>query len=101
MMDFVVESIEGFLNECSLKGHIGAVVGHQKEKVEQALGKYSNVSTAWQKEQKGTADALKSYFNDTSNAWERDYTLVICADTPLITCQLLVKLYNQLKPITL
>lgn len=97
MMDFVVESIEGFLSEFSLKGHIGAVVGHQKEKVEQALSKYSNVSTAWQKEQKGTADALKSYFNDTHEAWNKDYTLVICADTPLITSQLLIELYNRLK----
>jgi bifunctional UDP-N-acetylglucosamine pyrophosphorylase / glucosamine-1-phosphate N-acetyltransferase len=97
MVDFVVESINKFLNVCKITGHIGVIVGHEKELVEDRLSIYPNISFAWQKKQLGTADALKSYFKETKGAWDTDYTLVICADTPLITSKVLETLYEKIK----
>lgn len=96
MVDFVVQSVEKYLKAKSAKGAIGAIIGHQKDLVESHLSKYKNVSFAFQKEQKGTADALKTYFKQVSGAWENDYTLVICADTPLVSEEILVDLHDVL-----
>jgi bifunctional UDP-N-acetylglucosamine pyrophosphorylase/glucosamine-1-phosphate N-acetyltransferase len=63
-------------------------VGHRKELLENWLETKKDktkIKTAWQKEQNGTADALKACFNDLPHFWDYDYTLVACADTPLIT----------------
>jgi bifunctional UDP-N-acetylglucosamine pyrophosphorylase/glucosamine-1-phosphate N-acetyltransferase len=48
-------------------------------------------------EQLGTADALKSYFTGTPGAWETDFTLVMCADTPLVSEKEIVQLFNVIK----
>jgi bifunctional UDP-N-acetylglucosamine pyrophosphorylase/glucosamine-1-phosphate N-acetyltransferase len=67
LLDYVVEAALKFASASSLRAEIGLVVGHKKELIEEWLHHHpaKNVlKTAWQKEQNGTADALKSCFND-------------------------------------
>jgi bifunctional UDP-N-acetylglucosamine pyrophosphorylase/glucosamine-1-phosphate N-acetyltransferase len=82
-----VDAALGFALDSGLSAEVGLVVGHRKELVEAWLGTYPKrelLLTAWQQEQKGTADALKACFADLPHFWDYDYTLVACADTPLI-----------------
>lgn len=100
LLDYVVEASLDFASHSSLKAEIGVVVGHKKELLEEWLNQHpqkSFLKTAWQKEQNGTADALKSCFNDLPHFWNHTYTLVACADTPLITAQEFNKLFEVLK----
>jgi bifunctional UDP-N-acetylglucosamine pyrophosphorylase/glucosamine-1-phosphate N-acetyltransferase len=88
LLDYVVHAAMKFAKNSSLTAEIGVVVGHRKELLEQWLLTHTEkttIKTAWQKEQNGTADALKACFNDLPHFWNYDYTLVACADTPLIT----------------
>ncbi len=88
LLDFVVQAAVKFAKNSSLTSEVGVVVGHKKELLEswlQANKDQTRIKTAWQKEQNGTADALKACFNDLPHFWDYDYTLVACADTPLIT----------------
>jgi bifunctional UDP-N-acetylglucosamine pyrophosphorylase/glucosamine-1-phosphate N-acetyltransferase len=88
LLDFVVEAAMKFAKNSSLTAEVGVVVGHRKELLEswlQTNKDKTKIKTAWQKEQNGTADALKACFNDLPHFWDYDYTLVACADTPLIT----------------
>src|SRR5690606_64446 len=57
----------------------------------------AQLKTAWQKEQKGTADALKACFNDLPHFWDFEYTLVACADTPMIQATEFKVLFEALK----
>ncbi|MGZ7145078.1 hypothetical protein ACXWOO_11970, partial [Streptococcus pyogenes] len=43
------------------------------------------------------ADALKACFQDLPHFWNFTYTVVACADTPLITSQELETLFSALK----
>jgi bifunctional UDP-N-acetylglucosamine pyrophosphorylase/glucosamine-1-phosphate N-acetyltransferase len=85
LLDYVVEASLHFAKESSLKAEIGLVVGHKKE------------LTAWKKEQKGTADALKACFNDLPHFWNYEYTMVACADTPMIQASEFQSLFTALK----
>ncbi len=87
LLDYVVDAAIGFAQESGLVAEVGLVVGHRKELVEAWLSNHPKrevIRTAWQREQKGTADALKACFDDLPQFWNYDYTLVACADTPLI-----------------
>jgi bifunctional UDP-N-acetylglucosamine pyrophosphorylase/glucosamine-1-phosphate N-acetyltransferase len=100
LLDFVVEAALSFARESSLKAEIGVVIGHRKELLEnwwQTHSQKENMKLAWQREQKGTADALKACFEDLPHFWNYDYTLVACADTPLITSQEFNQLFDILK----
>ena len=100
LLDYVVQASLDFATHSSLKAEIGVVVGHKKELLEAWLEKHpqkSYLKCAWQREQNGTADALKSCFNDLPHFWNHTYTLVACADTPLITAQEFNKLFEVLK----
>lgn len=97
LLDYVIQAALSFAKSSSLKAEIGVVIGHRKELLEQWQESNSNksaIKTAWQKEQNGTADALKACFNDLPHFWNFDYTLVACADTPLITELEFNKLYQ-------
>lgn len=88
LLDYVVHAAMKFAKNSSLRAEIGVVVGHRKELLEEWLRTHTEkatIKTAWQKEQNGTADALKACFSDLPHFWNHDYTLVACADTPLIT----------------
>lgn len=99
LIDFVIQELETFVTAEKLNAEISVVVGHLKEEVQQHLEESfakRKIHFAWQKEQLGTADALKSYFDSNPNAWNKTYTLVACADTPLLTAQDFTKLYHEI-----
>lgn len=100
LLDYVISAAMTFAKNSSLKAEIGVVVGHRKELLESWWESHSEknyIKTAWQKEQKGTADALKACFHDLPHFWNYDYTLVACADTPLISHGEFQELFNVLK----
>ena len=99
LLDYVVRASLAFAENSSLKAEVGVVVGHRKELLEKWWENHSQKSAiklAWQREQKGTADALKACFTDLPHFWNYDYTLVACADTPLITQNEFQELFNLL-----
>ncbi|MBL7665577.1 MAG: bifunctional UDP-N-acetylglucosamine diphosphorylase/glucosamine-1-phosphate N-acetyltransferase GlmU [Bacteriovoracaceae bacterium] len=100
LMDFVIDGVSAFSEKFKLDAHIGVVIGHRREDVQKHVlstyPKRTDISFAIQEQQKGTADALKSYFQGTSKAWKQKYTMVICADTPLISENELSQLFEQL-----
>lgn len=100
LLDYVVDASLNFAKATSLKAEIGLVVGHRKELIEEWLATHpakSYLKTAWQKEQKGTADALKACFNDLPHFWDFEYTMVACADTPMIQANEFQELFQALK----
>lgn len=99
LLDYVVDASLKFASESSLKAEVGVVVGHKKELLENWLSSHcdkSSIKTAWQREQNGTADALKACFQDLPHFWNNDFTVVACADTPLITKNEFQLLFNAL-----
>lgn len=99
LLDYVVDAALNFATASSLKAEIGLVVGHRKELIEEWLKNHPSkeyLKTAWQREQKGTADALKACFNDLPHFWDYDYTLVACADTPMIQASEFQALFSEL-----
>lgn len=100
LLDYVVDASLKFAAESSLKAEIGLVVGHKKELLEEWLSQHpakNQLKTAWQREQKGTADALKACFNDLPQFWNYEYTMVACADTPMIQATEFKILFEALK----
>lgn len=100
LLDYVVDAALGFANDSGLNAEVGVVIGHKKELLEEWLAnhaKKASLKTAWQREQNGTADALKACFQDLPHFWNHTYTLVACADTPLITASEFQQLFNTLK----
>jgi bifunctional UDP-N-acetylglucosamine pyrophosphorylase/glucosamine-1-phosphate N-acetyltransferase len=100
LLDYVVETSFTFAREACLKAEVGVVVGHRKELLEDWWSAHSQKAAmrlAWQKEQNGTADALKSCFQDLPHFWNYEYTMVACADTPLISTLECKKLFDTLK----
>ncbi|MGE3609470.1 MAG: bifunctional UDP-N-acetylglucosamine diphosphorylase/glucosamine-1-phosphate N-acetyltransferase GlmU [Bacteriovoracaceae bacterium] len=99
LLDYVVDASLGFASLSGLKAEIGVVVGHKKELLEKwhsNHSKNSQLKLAWQREQKGTADALKACFQDLPHFWDHKFTLVACADTPMMTSAEFQKLFNEL-----
>lgn len=99
LLDYVVDASLEFAQKSSLKAEVGVVVGHKKELLEEWLNQHSyknSIRTAWQKEQNGTADALRACFQDLPHFWDNDYTLVACADTPLMTADEFQNLFKVL-----
>ncbi len=100
LLDFSIDAAADFARSHSLNAQFGVVVGHQKEKVAEHVKLHHSdkkISFPFQKEQLGTADALRSYFNDCPWAKDTDFTLVLCADTPLLTSIELSTLWEELK----
>lgn len=100
LVDYVLNEIQTFVKNEKLQSSTSLVVGHLKESIIEHVNTYhsnKNITFSHQKEQLGTADALKSYFESVDGAWEQEYTLVICADTPLITHNDLSSLFAKIK----
>ena len=100
LLDYVVEESFHFAKEAKLPCEVGVVVGHLKELLISHLQEKfptSPLKTAIQKQQNGTADALKACFIDHPHFWDHKYTLVACADTPLIQAQDFTQLFTTLK----
>lgn len=100
LLDYVVDASLKFAHSSSLKAEVGVVVGHKRELLEAWWNSHPNknqLKLAVQKEQNGTADALKSCFNDLPHFWDYAYTMVACADTPLIGEGEFLRLFDVLK----
>lgn len=100
MVDFVASELASFSIKTGLKSSFNFVVGHEKELVQNHITSTCtglNPEFFWQKEQLGTGHALQTFFQENEAAWESKYTLVACADTPLITADVFEKLYNTLR----
>lgn len=99
LVDYSIEAAEEFCKKNNLDLSIGVVVGHQREAVESHVkSKHSllNISFPFQEKQLGTADAMKAYFTGCSWAAGTNYTIVLCADTPLLGSDELQVLWDQL-----
>lgn len=99
LIDYVVSEGQAFAGAAKISCAFTAVVGHKKEEVRSHVEKsFPGVcSFAWQKEQKGTADALRAYFDDCPDNWNHEYTFVSCADTPLLQATTFQALWNEMQ----
>lgn len=97
LVDFPLKEIQNFFSRNNLTGIKTAVIGHQKEAVEAYISsRYHDVKFAIQTKQLGTADALRAYFDSSAQTHKFDYTLVICADTPVVSENELTQMYQLL-----
>lgn len=100
LIDFPLTESLAFAQKTKLQASPVVVTGHRRGEVEEYLNKkYAGlpIGLALQREQRGTADALKAYFDAQKRAQEMDLTLVLCADTPLIRRGDLSFLYQTLQ----
>lgn len=98
LVDFPIRELQKFFSRNNLSGTQTAVIGHQKELVQSYISsRYPEVKYAVQERQLGTADALRAYFNSSPNTHGFDYTLVICADTPVVSEKELTQMLELLK----
>lgn len=100
LVDFVARELAAFSKNASLESTFNFVVGHEKEQVEAHVKESCaglNPTFSWQKEQLGTGHALQTFFENNPTAWDCEYTLVACADTPLLTASIFEKLFERLK----
>lgn len=96
LVDRVLRNLQAFASEANLNFSASLVTGHKREQVEAKVGEsWPKVNFAYQAEQKGTAHALQTYFEQIKGAWDNDYTLVVCADTPLIGEKEYLRLYKE------
>lgn len=99
LVNFPIIESSKFANKHGLSSNIGIVTGHQREKVEAYILSQNfdaNIHFAVQEKQRGTADALSSYFKEISEAKNYTYTLIMCADTPLLTEEVISDLYKEM-----
>lgn len=99
LVDYVLAPVCKYFNN-SNGSHISLVTGHKREMLESYINeKYGKdeMSFAFQEKQLGTADALKTYFEKVGVAKSAKYTVVLCADTPLITEEVFEKLLTSLR----
>ena len=100
LVDFPIKELRNFFSRNKIEGKITAVIGHQRDLVRSYIEKnYADIDFAIQAEQRGTADALRSYFNSFDNTditKQFQYTLVICADTPVVSASELTEMLNLL-----
>ena len=100
LVDFPVKASLSFLEKNGL-GFLGFVTGFGKDEVENYIkDSYSsqdNFRFAFQEKQLGTGDALRSYFQKIPEASAQTYTIVLCADVPVMEDSDIQKLYNFVK----
>lgn len=100
LIEYVLTEIEKYTLNVSYESIIGIVVGHKAAEVQKFVEEKKKLLNTYfpiQKEQKGTADALKSYFNCSDDFWKCKYTFVVCGDTPLISSEIYQKMYQQMR----
>lgn len=99
MLHYVLKSLEDFFSSCKINAQVGVVTGHQSELVNDFL-KSKNYNfplyNAYQKEQLGTADAVKSYFKGVASANSTELTMIVCGDTPLLRPDFFATMWNTL-----
>jgi bifunctional UDP-N-acetylglucosamine pyrophosphorylase/glucosamine-1-phosphate N-acetyltransferase len=98
LIDFPLKELKSFFEKNQLDGKITAVVGHQRDLVQTHIAKtHCDVMFAIQEKQQGTADALRAYFNSNQATHHYEYTLVICADTPVVSEVELTAMFTTLQ----
>jgi len=100
LVDYVISGISDFSSKCGKKVSYNLVVGHEKETVEAHIkSKFSHLdpSFATQEQQLGTGHAVKVFFEAYPKSWKSAYTLVVCADTPLITEDIYSQLLSEIE----
>lgn len=101
LIDFPIQSSIEFLEKTKQSGHLGLVLGHEKEQVSSYIdinfseSKFK-IYKATQNEQLGTADAVNSYLRDVKSHSETEVTFILCADTPVISSNELEILHDKL-----
>jgi bifunctional UDP-N-acetylglucosamine pyrophosphorylase/glucosamine-1-phosphate N-acetyltransferase len=90
LVDYVVNGLKKFYKDNKISGELFFITGYRKEEVESHLkSTLKEQNMPWtalvQDNQSGTGDAIRTYFAKAPKALSFTYTLVICADTPLIT----------------
>ncbi len=74
-------------------GDMFIITGHKKEMVEEHIMNkhegFSSKNFICQEEQLGTGHAVQTYFKGNLDADNYEYTMIMCADTPLLTCEVL------------
>lgn len=94
LIDYVTDSLKDL-------GDIFYITGHQEELVKEHIDKnYKgkiNYTFINQAQQLGTGHAVRTYFENNKNASKYEYTLVTCADTPLLTNDIFEKLLTEIK----
>lgn len=99
LIDYALSPVWGYFDN-SKSASVTLVTGHKRELLESYIQKNyqdKKVSFAFQEKQLGTADALKTYFDKTENSKNTEYTIVLCADTPLLSVDVLSKLMDVIK----
>lgn len=97
LIDYVLVAAQKFATLAGLKTSIAVVTGHRHEEVESHVkAHHQEITFCLQEVRRGTGDAIKSYFQKCAWAKEAKYTLVLCADTPLISEAELSELYQTL-----
>jgi bifunctional UDP-N-acetylglucosamine pyrophosphorylase/glucosamine-1-phosphate N-acetyltransferase len=97
LVDFPIRELKKFISRNNLTARLTAVVGHKRELVQTYItNQYSDVHFAFQEKQLGTADALRSYFSSHEETKKCEYTVVICADTPVVSEKELSEMYHLL-----
>jgi bifunctional UDP-N-acetylglucosamine pyrophosphorylase/glucosamine-1-phosphate N-acetyltransferase len=98
LVDFPIRELKKFFSQNNLSGNITAVIGHERDLVKSYIEKNnSDVMFAIQEKQLGTADALRAYFHSSTATLNYDFTLVICADTPVVSAAELTEMLSLLK----
>lgn len=93
LIDFVIDSVKDF-------GQLHFITGHQSDLVEEYIkGQWPNLQADYvlQKEQLGTGHAVRTYFEQIPRAERFKYTIVACADTPLLTKEIFQDLIKEIK----
>ncbi len=97
LVDYVLNSAMDFSRAKNLQSKIAVVTGHRHEEVEAHIRAHGpEVNFCYQEVRRGTGDAIKSYFAKCPWGTEPEYTLVLCADTPMIGKEELGALYESL-----
>ncbi len=96
LVDYVIEE----LAEIEIEKKLYVVVGHKAENVETHICEnFPNLDKKFilQKEQLGTGHAVKTFLDESPEAKDAEFTIVVCADTPLIKKNTYDQLINKIK----
>lgn len=92
LLDYVIKSSHEM-------GQIHLITGHQEDLVKEHVDKNWNdldIKYVHQKEQLGTGHAVRTYFEGIKEANDYKYTIIACADTPLLTKEVFEQLKSQI-----
>lgn len=100
LVDFALKGVSSFLHKSSYEGSFDFVVGHQAAEVEQYIRlNHSDKKTKFilQAQQLGTGHALQTYFEQSPESYSNPYTIVMCADTPLIPDHVFTEMFKMME----